>query len=78
MRRRIKDGFRLLGQSLQVVRQEPGLPSHPRRLGLGEDDLVDVLAAAPGTRPGRFTILEQAALTPEGSRSLVRALWGPL
>lgn len=53
-----------------------GLPSHPGALGLSEDDLVDVLAAAPATRPGRLTILEQAALTPSGARDLVRSIWG--
>lgn len=52
-----------------------GLPSHPRDLGLDEDDLVDVLMAAPATRPGRFTILEQAALTRSQARELVRSIW---
>lgn len=53
-----------------------GLPAHPRALGLSEDDLVDLLAAAPATRPGRYTILEHAALTPAESRRLVRSVWG--
>lgn len=53
-----------------------GLASHPQALGLTEDDLLDVLLAAPATRPGRFTILEAAAPTRADARSLVRSVWG--
>ena len=52
-----------------------GLPSHPRALQLSRDDLVHVLMAAPATRPGRFTVLEQAALTPASAGRLVDSLW---
>ena len=52
-----------------------GLPSHPRALGLSEDDTVRVLASAPDTRPGRFTILEHADLDDDGLRRLVRKVW---
>jgi glycerol-1-phosphate dehydrogenase [NAD(P)+] len=52
-----------------------GLPTHPRELGLGADELAEVLVAAPGTRPGRFTILEQARLTRAGAGDLVRSIW---
>jgi glycerol-1-phosphate dehydrogenase [NAD(P)+] len=53
-----------------------GLPSHPRALCLGEDDLVRVLLEAPDTRPGRFTILEDADLDEGKARALVRRIWG--
>jgi glycerol-1-phosphate dehydrogenase [NAD(P)+] len=51
------------------------LPRHPAELDLGEDDLVQLLLAAPDTRPGRFTILEDADLDREGARALVRRIW---
>jgi glycerol-1-phosphate dehydrogenase [NAD(P)+] len=51
------------------------LPRHPAELDLGEDDLVRLLLAAPDTRPGRFTILEDADLDGEGARALVRRIW---
>lgn len=54
-----------------------GLPSHPRHLDLSAEDLVDVVAAAPATRPGRFTILEQTAPSRRETAALVRSLWGP-
>ena len=53
-----------------------GLPDHPTHLGLSEDDLVQVLLEAPNTRPGRYTILEQA--DPVETRNLhriTRDLW---
>jgi glycerol-1-phosphate dehydrogenase [NAD(P)+] len=53
-----------------------GLPQHPGELGLSEDDAVDLLLAAPGTRPGRFTILEDADLDDAKARALVRSVWG--
>jgi glycerol-1-phosphate dehydrogenase [NAD(P)+] len=52
-----------------------GLPDHPTDLGLSEDDMVTILLEAPGTRPGRFTILEDADLDPSAARKLVRRLW---
>lgn len=52
------------------------LPSHPRHLGLDAGDVARVLVAAPATRPGRFTILEQAALSHREALSLVESLWG--
>jgi glycerol-1-phosphate dehydrogenase [NAD(P)+] len=54
-----------------------GLPQHPGDLGLSEEDVVALLLAAPDTRPGRFTILEDADLDETKARSLVRAIWGP-
>jgi glycerol-1-phosphate dehydrogenase [NAD(P)+] len=52
-----------------------GLPQHPSELGLSEADTVRVLLEAPDTRPGRFTILEDADLDEAGARSLVRSIW---
>jgi glycerol-1-phosphate dehydrogenase [NAD(P)+] len=42
-----------------------GLPVRPCELGFTLDEFADVIAYAPQTRPGRFTVLEEAALTPE-------------
>ncbi len=54
-----------------------GLPHHPRQLGLSHHDMVEVLLRAPNTRPGRFTILELAALEAPEASVLVRSLWPP-
>ena len=53
-----------------------GLPEHPRDLGLTGDDMVRLLLHAPETRPGRFTIVEDANLDEEGARALVSRIWG--
>lgn len=52
-----------------------GLPQHPHDLGLDADAMVKVLLAAPGTRPGRFTILEDADLDERSARALVDRIW---
>ena len=52
-----------------------GLPSHPADLGLDEDQIVEVILAAPNTRPGRFTILEDSDLDEPGARELVKRIW---
>jgi len=52
-----------------------GLPAHPSELGLSTDDIVKVILAAPDTRPGRFTILEDAELDDARARALVRKIW---
>ena len=52
-----------------------GLPAAPADLELDADDVVQVLLAAPDTRPGRFTILEDAALDEDSARALVRRIW---
>jgi hypothetical protein len=38
--------------------------------------VVKVLLEAPETRPGRYTIIEDAALDETKARSLVRLIWG--
>jgi glycerol-1-phosphate dehydrogenase [NAD(P)+] len=60
---------------LRTRLQRLGLPDHPAALGLGEDETVRVLIEAPGTRPGRFTILEEADLDDAAARRLVREIW---
>jgi glycerol-1-phosphate dehydrogenase [NAD(P)+] len=52
-----------------------GLPYHPRQLGLSHHDMVAVLLRAPNTRPGRFTVLESAALGESEAAVLVKSLW---
>ena len=52
-----------------------GLPHEPAALGLSTHELTDVLLAAPNTRPGRFTILEQADLDADGARRLIERVW---
>lgn len=52
-----------------------GLPEHPRDLGLDREGLVEVLLHAPQTRPGRFTILEEADLDEPAAGALIRKIW---
>ena len=52
-----------------------GLPSHPTDLGFDENDIVRIILAAPDTRPGRFTILEDSDLDEPKARALVRDIW---
>lgn len=51
------------------------LPDHPSALGLNLNDLVRLLLHAPTTRPGRFTILEEADLDEASALALVRKIW---
>lgn len=70
----------LYGDDPEVVRRRLtrlGLPAEPGALGLSHEDAVKVLLAAPDTRPGRFTIIEEAALDGSGARKLVGGIWGP-
>ena len=52
-----------------------GLPQDPRDLGLTLDDAVRVLLHAPGTRPGRYTIVEAAGLDEAGARKVIGDIW---
>ncbi len=52
-----------------------GLPDAPAALGLSIDDVVRVIQTAPGTRPGRFTILEDRDLDESQTRALVARIW---
>ncbi|MGH2826014.1 MAG: iron-containing alcohol dehydrogenase [Actinomycetota bacterium] len=53
-----------------------GLPSHPRQLSLSTTDTVRVLLEAPETRPGRFTIIEDADLDETRAHELIASIWG--
>ena len=55
-----------------------GVAHHPAQLGLSLGDMVRVLLQAPATRPGRFTILERAALDDVDAAALVRWVWPDL
>ncbi|MGH2701499.1 MAG: iron-containing alcohol dehydrogenase [Actinomycetota bacterium] len=52
-----------------------GLPHHYRQLLLSENDVVRLLLAAPDTRPGRFTVLEDANLDESSAVKLVHSIW---
>jgi glycerol-1-phosphate dehydrogenase [NAD(P)+] len=53
-----------------------GLPEHPHDLGLSVEDMVHLLLHAPETRPGRFTVIEDANLDDNSARALVGHIWG--
>ncbi|MBA2312627.1 MAG: iron-containing alcohol dehydrogenase [Actinobacteria bacterium] len=53
-----------------------GLPEHPSDLGLSKEDTIELLLRAPETRPGRFTVLEDADLDRGKARALVEHIWG--
>ena len=55
-----------------------GLPQHPNDLDLNLEDVVKLLLVAPDTRPGRFTILEDADLDTTTARALVKKIWPDL
>lgn len=52
-----------------------GLPERPEDLGLTEKQTVDILLHAPQTRPGRFTIIEDADLDETSAKALIRKIW---
>lgn len=62
------DGLRQLLQHLE-------LPDDPGALNLSIDELVQTLLEAPNTRPGRFTIIEDANLDEAGVRRLIASIW---
>ena len=66
-----EDDWKALRRVLKAV----GLPQAPADLGLSESDMVRLLLEAPDTRPGRFTILENADLNDERARALIRRIW---
>jgi glycerol-1-phosphate dehydrogenase [NAD(P)+] len=51
------------------------LPDRPSDLGLDADGMIEVLLHAPQTRPGRFTILEDADLDEASARALIDKIW---
>ena len=62
------EGFRALLRKLD-------LPDEPKSLGLDTDELTRVLLEAPNTRPGRYTILEDANLDENEVRRLISTIW---
>ena len=62
-------------ESMKRRLEKLGLPRHPSDLQLSEDEMVGIILAAPDTRPGRFTILEDANLDEAKARDLVRRIW---
>jgi glycerol-1-phosphate dehydrogenase [NAD(P)+] len=50
-----------------------GLPVRPTDLGFSLEEFEAIVAYAPQTRPGRFTVLEEAALTPARIEAKVSA-----
>ena len=71
----------LYGEDTEAFRDQLarlGLPEHPSELGLDEEDVVRLLVAAPETRPGRFTVLEDADLDAGRAGRLVRRIWPDL
>ena len=69
----------LYGEDTELFRQRLqrlSLPDHPRALGLSKSEVVDVILEAPLTRPGRFTILEEANLGRREAEKLIEDIWG--
>jgi glycerol-1-phosphate dehydrogenase [NAD(P)+] len=60
----------LLGQARELFGRL-GLPTRPADLGIGQDEMVAAILAAPGTRPDRYTILDAIDLTTERVVDLV-------
>jgi glycerol-1-phosphate dehydrogenase [NAD(P)+] len=52
-----------------------GLPATPADLGLDRSEAIRVILEAPGTRPGRYTVLEAADLDEESAAELVDRIW---
>jgi glycerol-1-phosphate dehydrogenase [NAD(P)+] len=65
-----KDEERL--EQLVAALRWHGLPVVPADLRLDEDEFTRVVLAAPQTRPGRHTILEELALSDEDTRLAVK------
>jgi glycerol-1-phosphate dehydrogenase [NAD(P)+] len=68
----------LYGEDTDAFRarlRQLGLPQDPSQLGLSTDELVRAIVEAPETRPGRFTVLEDAALDDQGARDLIARIW---
>ena len=62
-------------EGLRATLRKLALPDEPSKLGLDTGDLVRVLIEAPNTRPGRFTIIEDANLDEAAVRKLIADIW---
>jgi glycerol-1-phosphate dehydrogenase [NAD(P)+] len=68
----------LYGEDVAAFRRQlqlVGLPHHPQQLRLSIKDTVTVLLGAPETRPGRFTVIEDADLDEAQALTLVQRIW---
>ena len=68
----------LYGEDTKQLRERlrrTGLPQHPSDLGFTQEDVVRLLLEAPNTRPGRFTIIEEADLDARKARAVVKRIW---
>lgn len=61
-------GARDQSQQMATVFRRHGLPVLPEEIGFTADEFVEVVAFAPQTRPGRFTILEHLNLSTDQIR----------
>ena len=62
-------------EGLRTTLRRLDLPDEPSKLKLTRDDVVQVLLEAPNTRPGRFTIIEDANLDENSARRLIANIW---
>ncbi len=68
----------LYGEDTKEFRQQLarlGLPQHPGELGFTSEEVVRLILEAPHTRPGRFTVIEEADLDAAKARALVKRIW---
>jgi glycerol-1-phosphate dehydrogenase [NAD(P)+] len=60
----LRDDARSFARLAAALRRH-GLPRTPAELGLTDEQFVEAVIRAPATRPGRYTILEHLALSPD-------------
>lgn len=62
-------------EPFRVLLRGLDLPDTPDALGFTREDVVRVILEGPNTRPGRFTILEEANLDAAGAEHLIDKIW---
>lgn len=70
---------RFQGEDWRAIRQlmmSAGMEPATKGFGLSEDQIVAAVRAAPGTRPGRYTILDEIDLTDAALLGVVREVIG--
>jgi glycerol-1-phosphate dehydrogenase [NAD(P)+] len=55
-----------------------GLPRLPEQVGLSANQFTAAVVHAPATRPGRYTILERLAMSPEQAANRVEEYVGAI
>jgi glycerol-1-phosphate dehydrogenase [NAD(P)+] len=58
-------------QALKTLMSEAGMDRAASGFGLSEEQIAEALRAAPSTRPGRYTILDEIELTDSGLHPVV-------